>query len=260
MEKTLIHSTAIISKKAEIEPGVEIGPYSIIGDDVWIGENTKVGSHVVIEGPTRIGQRCRFFQFCSIGAIPQDLKFKDEKTKLIIGNDNVFREFVTINRATSSGVGETVLENNIFLMAYSHIAHDCHIGNHVIMANAATLAGHITIEPHAIIGGLVGVHQFVQIGEYSIIGGLSGVSKDVPPYMLAVGERTKLYGLNTVGLKRHNFSPETIKELKSAYKIFFRSGLLVQKALEKIAEQNFKSPEVQHLAEFIKNSKRGTIR
>lgn len=260
MKETKIHQTAIISPKAEIEPGVTIGPYAIIGDNVSIGKNTTIGPHTVIEGSSRIGKRCRIFQFCSIGAIPQDIKFKDEQTELIIGNDCVFREFVTINRATSGGGGKTVLGNSVFLMAYAHVAHDCRIGNNVILANAAALAGHIQIDDHAIIGGLVGVHQFVHIGSYAIVGGLSGVSKDVPPYMMAVGERAKLYGLNLVGLKRHQFSSEVIKELKGAYKIIFRSGLTLKKALASLENKNFKSPQVNHLADFIKNSTRGIVR
>jgi UDP-N-acetylglucosamine acyltransferase len=258
-KKSSIHHTAIVSKSAEIGTGVEIGAYSIIGDEVRIGNNTTVGPHVVIEKLTTIGERCRIFQFCSIGEIPQDLKFKDDRTELIIGNDNTFREFVTINRGTGDG-GKTTLGNNNFLMAYSHVAHDCRIGNQVIMANSASLAGHIHIEDCAIIGGLVGVHQFVHIGSYAMIGGLTGVSKDVPPYMMAVGERAKLYGINLTGLKRRGFAEESIRELKTAYKIIFRSGLTLARAYDKIAEEGLTCAEVEHLVSFIKNSERGIIR
>jgi UDP-N-acetylglucosamine acyltransferase len=259
-KETIIHKTALVSEKAEIGTGVDIGPYSIIGDHVQIGNDTIVGPHVVIEGVTRIGERCRIFQFCSLGAIPQDLKFKDDHTEVIIGNDNTFRECVTINRGTTGGGGKTVLGNNNFLMAYSHVAHDCKLGNQVIIANSASLAGHIHIEDYAIIGGLVGVHQFVRIGTYAMIGGLSGVSKDLPPYMLAVGERAKLHGINLVGLKRRGISGEAISELKSAYRIIFRSGITLNKAFEKIAEEQLTCAEVQHLVSFIKNSARGIIR
>lgn len=259
-EMNMIHKTALVSSTAEIGSGVEIGPYAVIGDTVQIGNDTTVGSHVVIEGYTRIGEQCKIFQFCSLGAVPQDLKFKDERTELIIGNNNTVREFVTINRGTPGGGGKTVLGNNNFLMAYAHVAHDCQIGNHVIIANAASLAGHIHIEDCAIIGGLVGIHQFVHIGCYAIIGGLTGVSKDVPPYMMAVGERAKLYGVNLIGLKRRGFPPDVIRELKTAYRIIFRSGLTVKKAFEKVDEENLTSAEVKHLVDFIKNSKRGVIR
>lgn len=258
--QSIIHKTALVSPKAEIGTGVEIGPYAIIGDQVQIGNNTIVGPHVVIEGITRIGERCRIFQFCSLGAIPQDLKFKNDQTEVIIGNDNTFREFVTINRGTIGGGGRTVIGNNNFLMAYAHVAHDCQIGNQVIIANSASLAGHIHIEDYAILGGLVGVHQFVHIGSYAMIGGLTGVSKDVPPYMMAVGERAKLYGLNLNGLKRRGFSSQVISELKTAYRIIFRSGLTLKKAVDKIAEEHLSSAEVHHLVDFIKNSKRGIIR
>ncbi|HUT83540.1 MAG TPA: acyl-ACP--UDP-N-acetylglucosamine O-acyltransferase, partial [Thermodesulfobacteriota bacterium] len=197
----MIHPTAIVSPKAELDPDVEVGPYSVIGDKVTIGKHTWIGPHVVIEGPTEIGQNCKIFQFASIGEIPQDLKFKGEESRLVIGSGNVIREFVTINRGTALGGGKTVLGNDNFLMVYSHVAHDCKIGNQVIIANAAQLAGRIEIEDCAVIGGIVGVHQFVRIGRYSIIGGCSAVSMDVPPYTMAAGNHAVLHGLNTVGLK-----------------------------------------------------------
>lgn len=256
----MIHQTAIVSNNAEIGQGVEVGPYTIIGDDVKIGKTTRVGPHVVIEGPTTIGENCEIFQFCSLGTVPQDLKYRDERSELIIGNNNTLREYVTINRGTQGGLSKTFLGDNCFLMAYSHVAHDCRLCNNVIMANGATLAGHIHIEEHAILGGLVGIHQFVHIGTHSMVGGISGVSKDVPPYTMAVGQRATLHGLNLTGLKRHKFSSETLSELKIAYKIFFRSGLTVQKAIKKINAKNLNSPEVRHLADFIQNAERGVIR
>lgn len=256
----MIHSTAVIDKSAEIASGVEIGPYAVIGKGVIIGEGTKIGAHAVIEGPARIGRECRIFPFASIGSIPQDLKFRGEHTELIIGDRNTFREFVTVNRATAGGGGKTVIGSDGLFMAYSHIAHDCHIGDFVIMANAATLAGHITIEDHAIIGGLVAVHQFVRIGAYAMVAGFSGVSQDIPPYILASGNRTRLYGLNIVGLRRHGFNPETIAKLKMAYRILFRSGLPMSKAVEKVKKEIQGCVEVDHLISFIEGSKRGICR
>jgi UDP-N-acetylglucosamine acyltransferase len=257
----MIHEKAIVHPRARIAEGVEIGPFSVIGENVTIGQDTWIGPHVVITGWTTIGKNCKIFQFSSIGEVPQDLKFQGEESHVIIGDNNVIREFVTINRATTHGGGKTVLGNENFLMAYAHVAHDCLIGNHVIMSNAATLAGHIEIEDGAIIGGLVGVHQFVRIGAYSFISGLSGVPQDIPPYVLAAGSRCKLYGLNLVGLKRHGFSEETIKGLKKAYKIIFKSELMLEKAIETVKGGEINSiPEVDHLVQFIQGSKRGICR
>ncbi len=256
----MIHETAIISKRAELGTDVEVGPYTVIGDDVVIGSKTVIGPHVVIEGPTRIGEGCRFFQFCSVGAQPQDLKYNNEPSRLSIGDNCTFRECVTLNRGTEGGGGETVLGDNIFLMAYTHVAHDCRIENNVIMANNASLAGHIHIHKHAIIGGLVGIHQFVRIGSYAMIGGITGVSKDVPPYTMAVGQRATLHGLNLNGLKRHGFSPEALRQVKAAYKTIFRSGLTIQKAVDRIRDEGLDSPEVTHLVDFIQQSERGITR
>jgi UDP-N-acetylglucosamine acyltransferase len=254
----MIHEKALVHPRAGIGEGVEVGPFSVIGENVTIGENTWIGPHVVITGWTTIGKNCKIFQFSSIGEAPQDLKFKGEESHVIIGNDNVIREFVTINRATTHGGGKTVLGNGNFLMAYAHVAHDCLIGDNVIMSNAATLAGHIEIEDGAIIGGLVGVHQFVRIGAYSFISGLSGVPQDIPPYILVAGGRCKPYGLNAVGLKRHGFPEKAISGLKKAYKIIFRSGLILENALREIEEDEiYGIPEVVHLVQFIRGSKRG---
>ena len=256
----MIHPTAIISPGARIGTDVEIGPYSVIGEQVSIGDGTRIGPHVVVEGPTTIGKNNHFFQFCSIGAIPQDLKFNMEDTELIIGDNNTFREFITINRGTAGGGGRTVVGSNCLLMAYTHVAHDCIVGNDVIMANNATLAGHICIDDHAIIGGISGIHQFVHIGTYAMIGGLSGVSKDVPPYTLAVGQRAILHGLNLTGLKRHSFSAEALSELKTAYKLLFRSNLRTDEAVQQIQADNMHTPELRTLIDFIKNSERGVTR
>lgn len=257
----MIHQTAIVDPKAEIGEEIEIGPYCVIERDVSIGNGTVIGSHVVIREGTKIGERCKIFQFASIGEIPQALAFKGEKTSISIGNENIIREFVTLHRGTSKGGGETLIGNNNFFMAYSHVAHDCRIGNQVVLANGATLAGHILIEDYAIIGGLSAVHQFCRIGTHAFISGLTGVTLDIPPFMLAAGNRAKLFGLNTVGLKRHQFKEETIRALKKAYRIIFRSSLTLEKAIKKIMEDDiFQTSEVQHLIDFIQHTKRGISR
>jgi len=257
----MIHPTALIDPKAEIGEGVEIGPYSVIEKDVSIGEGTKVGPHVVIREGTHIGKRCQIFQFASVGEAPQATFYRGEKTSLFIGDQNIIREFVTLHRGTIKGGGKTAIGNENFFMAYSHVAHDCQIGNQVVLANGATLAGHILIEDYAVIGGLSAIHQFCQVGTHAFISGLTGVSLDIPPYMLASGSRAKLFGLNAVGLKRHGFSEETLKTLKKVYRIIFRSGLTLEKAMKKVEEDEIsKTPEVQHLLQFIQRSKRGISR
>ncbi|MCX5828839.1 MAG: acyl-ACP--UDP-N-acetylglucosamine O-acyltransferase [Deltaproteobacteria bacterium] len=255
-----IHPTAIISSEAHLEEGVEIGPYSIIGPDVTIGKNTIIGPHVVIDSQTDIGEGCRIFQFSSIGAVPQDLKFKGEATRTIIGNYNTIREYVTIHRATSADIGVTIMGDYNLLMAYCHVAHNCKLGNRIVMANAANLAGHIHVEDNAIIGGLTGIHQFTRIGAHCIIGGCSAVAKDVPPFVMASGNIAKLYGLNMVGLKRRNFSVETIQALKQAYRLVFRSSLLLKTAIAKVKTEVADIPEVRQFIDFIQNSQRGICR
>jgi UDP-N-acetylglucosamine acyltransferase len=256
----MIHSTAIISPDAHLEEGVEIGPYAIIGSDVNIGKNTVIGPHTFIDDYTHIGEGNRIFQFCSIGAPPQDLKFGGEKTRVVIGNNNTIREFVTIHRSTTADIGVTQIGDNNMIMAYCHVAHNCKLGNYIVMANAATLAGHIHVEDFAIVGGLTAVHQFSRIGAHSIIGGASAVPKDIPPYMMASGNRVKLYGLNLIGLKRRKFSENTIKALKEAYRIIFRSDILLETALKKVEAEVEDFPEVRHLVNFIRESKRGVCR
>jgi UDP-N-acetylglucosamine acyltransferase len=255
-----IHPTAIISPDAQLDEGVEIGPYSIIGSDVRIGKNTVIGPHTVIDDYTHIGEGCRIFQFCSIGAPPQDLKFGGEKTRVVIGNFNMIREFVTIHRATSADIGVTLIGDHNLLMAYTHVAHNCKLDNHIIMSNVATLGGHVHVEDYAIISGLSAVHQFSRIGAHCIIGGASGVAKDIPPYTLANGNHARLFGLNLVGLKRRNFPDETIKALGKAYRIIFRSRLLLDAAIKKVEDEVENFPEVQHFIQFIKESKRGVCR
>jgi UDP-N-acetylglucosamine acyltransferase len=255
-----IHPTAIVHPRATIAPGVKIGAYSLIGENVRIGKDTVIDSHVVVEGWTEVGERCHLFPFVSIGTAPQHMRYRGEPTRVTIGNENVIREFVTIHRATVEGGGNTTLGHGNFIMAYSHIAHDCKVGNQVIMANASTLAGHIAVEDFAIVGGLVAIHQFVRVGCYAIIGGASGVPKDIPPYMCAAGNRAKLFGLNTVGLKRHRFSEATLFALKQAYRILFRSHLILNKAIEKVETDVPRLPEITHLLDFLKSSKRGVCR
>jgi UDP-N-acetylglucosamine acyltransferase len=257
----MIHPAALIDPKAEISGGVEIGPFSVIEKGVSIDEGTKIGPHVVIREGTHIGKQCQIFQFASIGEAPQAFFYRGEKTSLMIGDQNIVREFVTFHRGTIKGGGKTAIGNDNFFMAYSHVAHDCLIGNQVVLANGATLGGHITVEDHAIIGGLAAVHQFCQIGAHAIISGLTGVSQDIPPYMMAAGSRAKLYGLNTVGLKRFNFSEKAIRALKKAYRIIFRSSLTLEKAIKQIGEDEiYQTQEVQHLLHFIQQSKRGITR
>lgn len=255
-----IHKTAVVSKKAEIDEEVLIGPYCVVGDGVKISKGTRLLSHVQIEGNTEIGENCQIYPFTVIGFPPQDIKYRGESTGVKIGNNNIIREFTTIHRASVSGDGLTEVGDNCFIMAYVHIAHDCKIGNHVIMANLATLAGHVLVEDYVFIGGMVAVHQFTRIGAYAMIGGFSGVGQDIPPYTMASGPRAKLYGLNTVGLKRRGFSEETINILKRAYKILFREKLQLKEALEKLERELPKTKEIEHLIEFIEANKRGICR
>ncbi len=257
----MIHPTAIVDPKAEIGEGVEIGPYSIIQEDVVMGDGTRVGPHVFVGRGTRIGKECQIFQFASVGEGPQALIYKGEKTSLLIGDHNVIRECVTLNRGTVQGYGKTVIGNSNLFMAYSHVGHDCIIGNHVILANSAALAGHILLEDHATIGGLSAVHQFCRVGTHAFVSGMTGVAQDLPPYMLASGNRARLFGLNTVGLKRFKFSETAVKALKKAYRILFRSSLTLEKALSQIKDDEIsKVPEVQHLLQFIQETKRGICR
>ena len=257
----MIHPTAIVDPKAEIGEGVEIGPYSIVEKDAVLGEGTRIGPHAFIGENTQVGKRCQIFQFASVGEAPQALAYKGEKTFLVLGDQNIVREFTTLNRGTVGGGGKTVVGSGNLFMAYSHVAHDCQLGNRIVLANGATLAGHIVIEDHAIIGGLAAIHQFCRIGAHAFVSGLTGVSQDVPPYMLASGSRAKLYGLNMVGLKRSNFSGAAIKALKKAYRIIFRSSLTLEKAINQLGgDEIAQLPEIQHLLRFIRESKRGISR
>jgi len=256
----MIHETAIVHSKAEVGENVEIGAFSIIREEVTIGSGTKIGPHVVIDPYVDIGSDCRIYQYAAIGAEPQSLKFSGEKTFVKIGRGNVIREFVTIHRGTSFGGGVTETGEENFIMAYSHIAHDCRLGRNVVLSNNATLGGHITIGDYSTVGGLVAIHQFVRVGNYAFIGGKSAVVKDIPPYMIAAGDRAKLHGLNVVGLKRQGFSGNTLSTLKKAYRLVFRIGLTLNEAIERVAAEVEQTPEVVHLIEFIKSSQRGITR
>lgn len=256
----MIHPTAIIDSKAALDSNVSVGPYAVVQANVQIGSGTIIGPHVTIQPYVTIGPECHIFQYASIGAVPQALKFQGEKTHLKIGRGTVVREFVTINRGTEFGGGITEVGEENFLMAYVHIAHDCKTGKNVILANNATLAGHIIIEDFVTVGGLVAIHQFVRIGKYAYIGGMTGVPKDIPPYVMVSGYRAKLHGLNTVGLKRQGFSQETLHLLKKAYRIVFRIGLTLNEAIERVKAEVEQIPEIVNLIDFIESSPRGITR
>ncbi len=256
----MIHPTAIIDPKARIDENVEVGPFSIIKHNVSIAAGTVIGSHVTIDPYVEIGPDCQIFQYASVGAVPQAVKFDGEVTYLKIGRNTIIREFATLNRGTGFGGGVTEIGEENFLMAYTHVAHDCKTGKGVIMANNATLAGHITIGDNVIIGGLTAIHQFVRIGDHAYIGGKSAVVKDIPPYIIAAGDRATLHGLNKVGLRRHQFSEDTIRELKKAYRIIFRIGLTMKEAVERVVAEVDNIPEVMNLVDFIKSTERGITR
>ncbi|BCR05207.1 acyl-[acyl-carrier-protein]--UDP-N-acetylglucosamine O-acyltransferase [Desulfuromonas versatilis] len=256
----MIHPTAIIHPGAVLGEGVQVGPYAVIGDHVSIGSGTSVGAHAVIEGPTEIGRDNRIFQFASVGAAPQDLKFHGENSCLKIGDRNTIREFVTMHRGTESGGSKTVVGNDNLFMAYSHVAHDCIVGNRVILANGATLAGHVTVDDFAILGGLSAVHQFSRVGCHVMISGGAMVTQDIPPYTLAQGDRARTVGLNLVGLGRRGFSEGAIRGIKKAYKLVFRSGLRLDEALARIDAELEQTAELKVFIDFIRNSERGIAR
>jgi UDP-N-acetylglucosamine acyltransferase len=256
----MIHATAIVHPNAQIGDQVSIGPYAVIGEHVKIGDGTWIGPHSVIEGWTTIGRENKIYQFASVGAEPQDLKFHGEQTTLTLGDRNLVREFVTIHRGTEDGGGKTVIGSDSLFMAYSHVAHDCQIGNHVILANAATLAGHVEIDDFAILGGLTAVHQFVRVGSHVMVSGGSMVAQDVPPFTIAQGDRAKTIGINSVGLKRRGFTDEAIRAIKNAYRLMYRSEMKQEEALAQIAAEYGSVPEVIAFADFIRASKRGMAR
>lgn len=252
-----IHKSAIVHQGAKLADSVSVGPYALIGENVVIRADTVIGAHCVIEGRTTIGKTNRIFTGVVIGSPPQDLKYRGERSYIEIGDNNIIREYVTMNPGTLEGMGKTVVGSNNLFMAYSHVAHDCVIGNNCVMANNATLAGHVTLEDNAVIGGLSAVHQFVRLGRLSIVGGCSKVVQDIPPFSMCDGHPAKVIQPNCVGLKRADIDAETINKLRKAFKILFREGLSKKHALEKVANEVEASPEIEHLIFFVKTSERG---
>ena len=256
-----VHPTAVIDAGAKVNPSCKIGPYCVIGPEVEIGERCQLLSHVTVEGPTRIGSDNQFFPFCSIGLAPQDLTYAGEPTRLEIGDHNTIREYVTINRGTMKGGGVTRLGNHALVMAYTHIAHDCQIGDHVLLANAATLGGHVIVEDYAQVGALCPVHHFVRIGKHAFVGGGTTVTRDVLPFSKTAAERgTRAYGLNSVGLERRGFSKERIAKIHHAYKVLLTSKLNTSQALEKLKSETDHGDDVEMLIRFIEESERGVIK
>ena len=253
---TDIHPTALIDPTAELAPGVVVGPYSIVGPNVKVGARTRIAGHVLIERDTSVGEECTISQGVILGTDPQDLKYMGEPTTLIVGDRTVIREYATLNRGTIAS-GVTRVGSDCMLMAYTHVAHDCHLGNHVILSNAVNMAGHVSIGDWAIVGGLTPIHQFVRIGPHAFVGGATRVAKDVPPYVKAAGSPMELYGLNSVGLQRRGFPEEVRRELKRAYRLFFASNHNVKQALERAREELRAIPEVEVFLSFFENSERG---
>ena len=255
-----IHPLAAVSPGAEIASGVRVGPFSSVGDHVTIGRDTEIGAHVAIEGHTTIGEGNRFYPFCSVGTPPQDIAYGNEATRLMMGDGNTVREYVTINRATTKEEWETVIGNHNYLMAYAHVAHDCLLGDHVILGNGATLGGHTHIGEYAILNAFLAVQQFVRIGAHAFLGAKAGIDRDVPPYMITAGPRAKLYGVNQRGLKRRGFSQETIDVLKKAYRILWRENKRLDVGISQVEREMEMIPELKLLLDFLAGSKRGVIR
>lgn len=252
------HPTAVIHEGSQLEEGVRVGPYCVVGEHVQLGRGTVIEASAVIDGYTRIGERCRIFPFASIGLEPQDLKFKGEVSTLEIGNDNVFREFVTIHRGTALGGSRTAIGNDNLFMAYTHIAHDCVIGNSTIFGNAATLGGHVSVDDHATVSAFSGVHQFCRVGMYAFVGGYTVVTKDVLPFSKTVGNRACLYGANSIGLERRGFARERVDKIRWAFRVLQQSNLNVSQAVDKLQESQ-DAEDVRTLIDFVKSSERGVI-
>jgi UDP-N-acetylglucosamine acyltransferase len=255
-----IHPQAVVSPEAEIGEGTTIGPFAVIGAEVRLGARCQVLPHASLEGPMTAGDENVFHSFVSIGTPPQDLKYKGERTELAIGDRNSFREFVTVNRGTAGGGGTTRIGSDSLFMAYAHVAHDCQIGSRIIFANAATLAGHVTVEDDSTIGAFSGVHQFCTVGRHAFVGGYSVITQDALPYVKSVGNRASAFGINTIGLKRKGLSEDSLRMLKQAYRLLANSGLNTSQALEKIESEVRICEEVKYLVNFIRGSERGVIR
>ena len=255
-----IDPTARISPGAKLAEGVEVGPFSTVEDRVEIGPGTKIGPYCLVQGPTAIGAGCTFTGYASVGTPPQDHSYKGEDTRLVIGDGNTIREFVTINRGTVKDKQVTTIGDGNLIMAYCHVAHDCVIGSHVVMGNLATLAGHVEIQDRAVIGGLAAVHQFTRVGAYAIVGGGSMVSLDIIPYAKASGDRAGLFGVNAIGLKRGGFGPEQIKNIEKAYRVLLKQKLLLKDAIAALEREFAGCTEVERLVSFLKTSRRGIAR
>jgi UDP-N-acetylglucosamine acyltransferase len=256
----VIDSRAIVSPQANLAPDVTVGPFSIIGPDVTLGPGCIVGPHVVINGPTTIGKQNRFFQFASIGDAPQDKKYKGEPTRLVIGDRNVFRESATVNRGTTHDKGVTTIGNDNLFMAYSHVAHDCVLGNNLVFANGATLGGHVEIDDWVIIGGLAAIHQFCKVGAHAFIAGGAIVTRDVPTYVMVAGNPAGPHTVNAEGLKRRGFTPAQVRNVRHAFRLLYRSDLLLADAVAKLKELGATQPEVAALVDFIGRSERSLVR
>lgn len=256
----MIHASAIVHPGAKLGENVSIGPYSIIGEHVEIGDNTRIGPHVVVEGRTKIGCDNEIFQFCSIGAAPQDKKYDEEPTLLEIGDRNTIREFCSFNVGTSQDAGVTRIGSDNWIMAYVHVAHDCHVGDHTIFANNATLAGHVHVGDWAILGGFTGVHQFVRVGAHSFCGVGTVLLQDLPPYVTVAGNPAKPHGINSEGLRRRGYAADGIAAIKRAYRALYRAGLSLDEARARVGEIAAEHPEVAPFADFIAASERGIVR
>src|SRR6202049_2609139 len=259
MSDVQIHPTAIVDPKAELGTGTTVGPYCVIGRDVILGDNCWLQHHVTLEGPMRAGARNKFYAYCSIGQQTQDLKYAGEPTYLEIGDENTFREFVTVNRSTTSA-GKTRIESRGNFLAYCHIGHDCAVGNEVVFSNNGTLAGHVQVGDNAVMGGLTAVHQFCRIGRFAITGGCSKIVQDVPPFMIADGNPAEIRGVNLIGLERKNYPPESVKLIKEAFRLIYRSKFNTGQAIEAIRKELPPSEEINQIVEFIEKTERGIIR
>lgn len=252
-----VHPTAVLSPEVELEAGVSVGPYAVLTGRIRVGAGTQIGPHVVMEGETVIGRECRIHAGAVLGTAPQDLKYRGEPTRLTVGDRCVIREFATINRGTAGGGGHTILGHGVVVMTSAHVAHDCHLHDGVIVANQVQLAGHVVLEAHAIVGGMTGIHQFCRVGRHAFVGACSAVLQDVVPFIRVQGNRARPFRLNTVGLRRHGFSRETLAALHHAYRLLFNTGLNTSQALERIAAEVPPCPEVAYLVDFVQRSERG---
>ena len=260
MAKTDVHPTAVVDPGAELASGVTIGPHAVVGSDVHLGEDVQVGAGAQVYGPSEIGRETRIFPQAAVGFEPQDLKYRGEVTRLVVGERNHFREFTTIHRGTDVGGGVTTIGDDNLFMAYSHVAHDCHVGDRCVFVNSATLAGHVTVEDDATIGAFSAVHQFCRVGAHAYIGGYSVITMDALPYVKTVGQKPVCYGINTIGLRRKGFSREQIQRLGEAYRILLQSGLNTRQALERLDDELAGHEETDYWIEFIRGSKRGLVK